>query len=66
MSKKTTGWVACDYTRGDRLDSVRHARIRAKTETAENDRRSGGYQGVRWVSEDGYLYVDRPEEEEGE
>jgi hypothetical protein len=49
------GWVACDYTEGDTLDEVRHGEIRSTYDEAAADR---GYQGIRYVHTDGYLYVD--------
>jgi len=57
----TTGWVACDYTKGDTLSDVRHGEIRTTYEDADRDADAGEYNGVRYVAADGYLYVDAPE-----
>lgn len=54
----TTGYVACDYTDGDRLDQVRHGEIRQSESDARTDAAAGGYEGVRYVAADGYLYVE--------
>jgi hypothetical protein len=58
----SVGWVACDYTTGDRLSDVRHGAIRDTEAEASADCRQGDYDGVRYVSDDGYLYVDQPDE----
>jgi hypothetical protein len=60
-----TGYVACDYTDGDRLSDVRHGRIRASSAKALADYRRAEqdgepYQGIRYIHSDGYLYVERP------
>ena len=64
----TVGWVACDYTTGDRLDDVRHGEIRAFSSEADADYRQAddvgeGYDGIRYVHTDGYLYVEQPDSE---
>ena len=53
-----TGWVACDYTAGDRLEDVRHSDVCG---TCEEAAAVAGYEGVRYVGSDGYLYVEAPE-----
>jgi hypothetical protein len=55
-----TGYVACDYTQSDVLSDVRHGEIRETEQQAIEDARPG-YEGVRYVGSDGYLYVERPE-----
>lgn len=62
MMAPTTGWVACDYTTGDTLADVRHSAIYAEAEAAQVVAERHGYDGIRWVHTDGYLYVDPPEE----
>lgn len=56
-----TGYVACDYTKGDQMAGVRHGELTSTESEARADARTGGYEGVRYVHTDGYLYVDRPE-----
>ena len=57
-----TGYVACDYTQGEELGSVRHGHIRATDAEAAQDAAMGKYEGVRYAHIDGYLYVDEPED----
>ncbi len=59
--ENNTGWVACDYTQGDKLADVRHGEIRATWDEATDDWRLNHYEGVRYVAEDGYLYVEASE-----
>ena len=61
MTETTAGYVACDYTDGDTLADVRHGEIRETDTEARKDMQAGDYAGVRYATEDGYLYVDRPE-----
>ena len=67
--KSRTGWVACDYTTGDRLArlaEVTHGPIRKTATEASMDVRGpdhGDYDGVRFVAADGYLYVENPADE---
>ena len=64
MTTKKTGWVACDYTQGDRLEDVSHSEICATySEALDRQRESepDAYEGIRYVAEDGYLYVDEPD-----
>jgi hypothetical protein len=60
VAEVTIGYVACDYTDGYMLEDVRHGDIRATEDLAREDAKRLGLWGVRWVAEDGYLYVDRP------
>lgn len=53
-----TGWVACDYTEGNMWNDVRRGEIRETYEEAAADAKREGYDGVRWVHTDGYLYVE--------
>lgn len=60
MYEDKIGYVACDYTQDDTLAGVRHGPIRQTAEEASEDRKAGGYEGVRYAHTDGYLYVDAP------
>lgn len=53
-----TGYVACDFTEGDQLEAIRHGEIYPDHEMAVAEAIAGSYDGVRWVGEDGFLYVD--------
>ena len=55
-----TGYVACNASQGDMLSDVEHGAIRSTEAEAIADR-DAGYETVRYVAPDGYLYVDRPE-----
>ncbi|MDE2105592.1 MAG: hypothetical protein KGL39_50665 [Patescibacteria group bacterium] len=55
-----TGWVACDYTDGDRLDLAAHGDIRATEQEARVDQLARNLEGVRYIAADGYLYVEPP------
>ncbi|MHC4400064.1 MAG: hypothetical protein ACYTG0_10320 [Planctomycetota bacterium] len=55
---RPTGWVACDFSQGHRVDEVRHGQLHAKPEDARREARSKGYEGVRYVDANGYLYTD--------
>lgn len=54
------GWIACDYTQGDTPETIAHGPIRATAAEARADV-SDGYEGVRYLHTDGYLYVDAQE-----
>ena len=63
-----TGWVACDYSQGDRLEDVSHSDFYATADEAREWNESwrdhcgpdAAYEGVRYVGTDGHLYVDEP------
>ena len=57
MNDGNKGWVACDAGE-DTLCGVRHGELRTTYEAALADRCAGGYDYVRWLHTDGYLYVD--------
>lgn len=57
-----TGWIACDYTQGDTLADVRHGHLHGEWAAAAWEQTSGGYEGIRYLHRDGYLYVDAPED----
>ena len=57
----TIGWVPCDYTHGDTIGSVRHGDVYEDVEDAWWCVAPNGYDGVRYVHTDGYLYVEPPE-----
>ena len=64
---ETTGWVACTTDR-DMLVDVAHGEIHGTEDEAIADARANREAGsdltdVRWVGEDGHLYVERPEAE---
>ena len=63
-ANKQAGWIACDYTSGDDLehDRVRHGDVRETCEDAQADARAGGYDGVRYLHSDGYLYCDQQDD----
>ena len=56
----TIGWVPCDYTHGDAIDSVRHGDVYVDFKDAQDCVTSNSYDGVRYVHADGYLYVEPP------
>jgi hypothetical protein len=60
-ARRSVGYVACNASDGDMLVEVAHGEIRATCQQAQDDARSEGLDGVRYVHTDGYLYVDRPE-----
>lgn len=60
---EATGWVACDYTQGDKVCDVRHWELRGTYEEARADADAHGMEGVRYAAEDGFLYVDMPDSE---
>jgi hypothetical protein len=51
------GWIACDYSQGDHIDEVRHGPICESAQDAQKDVELDGYEGVRYVGTDGYLYM---------
>lgn len=57
MTATEIGWVACDYSDGNMLVDVRHSQL---CPTAEGAAAIDGYEGVRYVHTDGYLYVEEP------
>ena len=69
-----TGWIACDYTQGDRLCDVENCGTFFATSTEAREMNDMllsvdpwvAYDGVRFVGKDGYLYVDKPYDEEEE
>lgn len=53
-------WAACDYTDGDHVEDVRRIAPCASWSEARALATVDEYEGVRWVAEDGHLYVDEP------
>lgn len=53
-----TGWMACEDS-DDCIQCVRHGAIRTEYEHARQDQCELGFPVVRWVSSDGFLYVDK-------
>ena len=61
-----TGWVACDYSKGNNLDRIPHSDVYATADEAkswndswrENYGENSAYEGIRFVGSDGYLLVD--------
>lgn len=53
-------WIACNYTDGDTLDEIERGTERQTAEEAAQDARELKLDGVRWVGDDGFLYVDPP------
>lgn len=64
MTATRTGWTACNYSEGDRFDSVTHGAILATFAEAARENELRHYEGVRYVGSDGYLYVDAQEDAE--
>ena len=52
-----TGYCACNYTATDVYDEYECGPIHATYEKAKQDT---GYEGIRYVATDGYLYVEPP------
>jgi hypothetical protein len=55
--------VAANYSHTDKYNDDECGPIRASIDEAQRDADAGGYEGVRYVGSDGYLYVDDPEED---
>lgn len=56
-----TGYCAANYTQTDDYDAAECGPIRRSSEQAQRDMEANGYEGVRYVHSDGFLYVDKPE-----
>ena len=56
------GYCAVNYIETDRYNERQCGPIRATYEEARKDAKSGRYQGIRYVHTDGYLYVEKQDE----
>lgn len=55
-----TGYCAANYHESDRYSDEHCGPVRQSEEEAQIDYQEGQWEGIRYVHNDGYLYVDKP------